>query len=259
MSAPPAVASTRPPAAAWGRLVLAEVRMVCRDPSGLVVPLAVPLLLLVMFGLSGAGTPVPGTGGLTVLDLYGAPIALMVVLASVGVINMPSFLATYRRTGVLKRLSVTPVHPSMVLLAQVVTSLAQTVLGVALALVVGRLAFGLAVPRDLGAAVGVLLLATAALFALGLLVAAVSPTPGSSVAIGMVVFFGIGAAGGLFGPTDVLPDGLARVGDVLPFGAGIQGLQAAWLGEPVPVASVVGLVVTTLLCSALSARLFRWT
>ncbi|OFE17135.1 ABC transporter [Humibacillus sp. DSM 29435] len=259
MSAPPAVNDPGPPAAAWSGLVLAEVRMVYRDPSGLVVPLAVPLLLLVMFGLSGAGTQVPGTGGLTVLDLYGAPIALMVVLSSIGVINMPSFLATYRRTGVLKRLSVTPVHPSMVLLAQVVVSLAQTMLGVALALVIGRLAFGLAVPRDLPTAIGVLILATAALFALGLLVAAVSPTPGSSVAVGMVVFFGIGAAGGLFGPTDVLPDAVARVGEILPFGAGIQGLQAAWLDEPVPVRSVTGLLVTTLLTSVLSARLFRWT
>lgn len=249
----------RVPAAAWGQLVLTEVRMVCRDTAGMVVPLGLPLLLLVMWGFSGAEAELPGTGGLTAFDVFGVPVALMVVLATIGVINMPSFLATYRRTGVLKRLSVTPVHPGMVMLAQVVTSLAQTALGVVLALVVGRLAFGLTAPRDLAAAVGVLLLATAALFAVGLLVAAVSPTPGSSVAIGMVVFFALGAVGGMFGPTDVLPGAMAAAGEVTPFGAGLQGLQAAWLGEPLPVRSMVSLALTAVVSSVLAARLFRWT
>lgn len=251
--------TTGVPAAAWGRLVLAEVRMVCRDTAGLVVPVGLPLLILVMYGLTTGGAEMPGSGGLTVFDVYGAPVAVMVVLATIGVVNMPSFLATYRRTGVLKRLSTTPVHPVMVLVAQLVTSLAQTVVGVALALVVGRLAFDLAVPRDPVAAVGVLLLATAALFAVGLLVAAVSPTPGSSVAIGMVVFFAMGAVGGMFGPTEVLPDAMAAAGEVTPFGAGLQGLQSAWVGEPLPVPSVVGLSATTVVAAGLAARFFRWT
>src|SRR5690606_15538093 len=125
-----------------------------------------------------------------------------IVIAMIGVVNMPSFLAVYRTSGVLRRLSVTPVHPAMVLVAQVITSVVQTAIGVALALTVGRLAFGLHAPRNLWAAIGVFVLAAAAMYALGMLVAAIAPTANASVAIGLATFFAMGAVGGMFGSTD---------------------------------------------------------
>ena len=39
------------PAAAWGRLLGAEARMVARDTAGLVIPVALPVLLLLVNGL----------------------------------------------------------------------------------------------------------------------------------------------------------------------------------------------------------------
>ncbi|MEU2199077.1 ABC transporter permease [Isoptericola sp. NPDC019482] len=251
--------TVRPGAGAWLALTVAEARMVARDTAGLVVPLGMPLLVLVMNGLSpGLDQVVPGTGGRTALDVYVLPLTLTMVVATVGVINMPSFLAYYRRTGILKRLGVTPASPAMVLGAQAFVGVAQILLGIALALGVAFVWLGASPPTDPWVAAGVLGLAIAAMYAVGMLVAAVAPTPGSAVAIGLVAFFALGALGGLFGPRENLPDALAALGGWLPFGAAIDALGAAWAGVAVPGSALVGLGATTVVAGGAAAAWFRW-
>lgn len=249
---------TRPGAAAMAQLVLAEIRMVARDTAGLVVPVGMPVLILVMFGLSAAGQAIPDLPGFTALDVYVVPLVLVMVMAMVGVVNMPSFLAAYRHSGILRRLSVTPLHPVMVLVAQVITSVLQTALGIGLALLTAHLLFGLNAPREPLVVAGVVLLVAAAMYALGMLIAAVSPTPNASVALGLVAFLGIGAVGGMFGPVENLPTAVARVGEALPFGAGVQALQAGWAGTGVEPVHLVALGAAAVLSTVASAVWFRW-
>jgi ABC-2 type transport system permease protein len=245
---------------AWSALVVAEAKMVVRDTAGLVMPFGMPLLILVMYGISDATEIiVPGTDGRTAFDVFVVPVVLAIVVGIVGVINMPSFLASYRRTGVLKRLSVTPASPAMVLVAQVVVSVAQTALGVALALVVATTAFDARPPASPGVALGVFALSAAAMYAVGMLVAAVSPTPNAALAIGLVAFFAFGATGGMFGDVSNLPEPVARVGEVLPFGASVQALGDAWAGGPVETLHLAALGGTVVVCSLVAARFFRWT
>jgi len=245
---------------AWGALVAAEARMVVRDTAGLVMPFGMPVLILVMYGISEATEIVlPGSGGRTAFDVFVVPVVLAIVVGIVGVVNMPSFLATYRRTGVLKRLSVTPASPAMVLVAQVVVSAVQTALGVAIALVVATAAFGASAPASPEVALGVLALAAAAMYAVGMLVAAVAPSPNAALALGLVAFFAFGATGGMFGDVSNLPEPVARVGEMMPFGAAVQALGDAWAGQPVAAAHLAALGTAVVVCSLLAARLFRWT
>jgi ABC-2 type transport system permease protein len=256
-----AARSAGPGIRAWMTLIGAELRMVIRDTAGLIVPIGLPLLILVMngLGLMGAGNEtLPGTGGMTIFDVYVMPLVLTMVVATIGVINMPSFLAYYRKSGVLKRLAVTPVHPSMVLGAQLVVSTLQTAVGVALAFVAAMTLFGASLPSNLLLALGVFALAALAMYAIGLLIAAVAPSGNASVALGLVAFFAMAAIGGLFGPTEILPDPLRVVGEALPFGAAQQAMAAAWVGDLPNVASVVSLVVTIVIGGSVAARFFRW-
>lgn len=254
------IPSSAPPRiGAFAALVGAETRMVVRDTAGLVVPVGLPLLILVMNGLSIEDAVLPGTGGLTIFDVFVLPLVLTIVVATIGVVNMPSFLATYRKGGVLKRLAVTPARPSWVLGAQVVVSAGQTLVGVILAVGIAMLMFGANLPRNLLLAVGVFVLASAAMYAIGLVIAAVVPTANSSVAVGLVVFFAMGALGGMFGPVASLPPALAAVGQALPFGAAVDAMSAAWVGQAPDVASIVSLVVTVVVGGALATRFFRWS
>ncbi|PRX46734.1 ABC-2 type transport system permease protein [Prauserella shujinwangii] len=254
-----AVPTLRPGPRAWVLLILTEGKLVARDTAGLVIPLGLPMLIMVMNGLGSDRAPVPEFGGLPPLDAYVVPLTIAMVVALVGVVNMPSFLAAYRKTGVLRRLSVTPAHPAMVLVAQVVVSFVQSVSGVILALVVARLAFDVTAPRSALAAVGVFLLIAAAMYSVGMLVAAISPTVNSSVAIGLVVFFAFFALGGGFGGRENLPDWLATAGAYLPFGAGMDALGACWTGTGPHGGQIVALTVTAVLAGVASARLFRWS
>ncbi|MFI2485509.1 ABC transporter permease [Promicromonospora kroppenstedtii] len=250
------VTAHRPGPRAWLTLVVCETKMVARDTAGLVVPLGLPLLILVTSAQAAGDQEV--VAGFSALEAYVLPLVLTMVIATIGVINMPSFLAYYRRSGILRRLAVTPASPAMVLVAQVIVSVLQTLLGLALALTVAFLGFGASPPANLGTAIGVYVLAMAAMYAVGMIVAAVAPTPNSAVAIGLVGFFALGALGGMFGGPGSLPEPLAELGERLPFGAAVQALAAAWVGAPVEAAHLVGLGVTVVVGSVTAGLLFRW-
>lgn len=246
----------RPGPDAWLTLIVSEAKMVSRDTAGLIVPLGLPLLILLM-SASAAGSEVL-VGNHTALEIFVLPLVITLVVATIGIVNMPSFLAYYRRAGILRRLAVTPASPSMVLVAQGVVSVLQAVLGLALAVAVAMLGFGANPPDRILVAVGVFLLATVAMYALGMVVASVAPTPNSAVAIGLVLFFALGAMGGLFGGTQALPEALADISAWLPFGAAVEALGAAWVGADIAVENIVSLVVTTVLGITVAASLFRW-
>lgn len=253
----PLPAPHRPGVRALGALVMAESKMVIRDTAGLVVPLGLPILILVMNGLSIQDATF--ADGRSVMDSYVLPVVAAVVMATIGVINMPSFLALYRKGLVLARLEMTPVSPALVLVAQVIVSALQTVVGIAIALVTATMFFDASLPQAPWLTLGVFALVAAAMYAVGMMVAAISPTPNSAVAIGLVAFFGMAAIGGMFGPPENLPDALAQVGSVLPFGAGVEALSAAWNGQVPPTATLLSLAVAVVVPSAIAARWFRWS
>ncbi|WBB53515.1 ABC transporter permease [Verrucosispora sp. WMMD573] len=250
------VEARRPGLRSLVTLIGCEAKMVVRDTAGLVVPLCLPLLIMLTSASSASRTVV--TNGRTALDLYVLPLVFTMVVAIIGIINMPSFLAYYRRSGILRRLGVTPASPAMVLAAQAVVSVLQALVGIAAALVVAFLAFGASPPADLATAAGVVALAMAAMYGTGMIVAAVAPTPNSAVAIGLVGFFVLGAVGGMFGGRDSLPEPLAEIGGWLPFGAAVEALSSAWAGTAVPAANLIGLGTTVVVAAVVAGLLFRW-
>lgn len=250
------IAVHRPGPRSWLILAQCEAKMVARDTAGLIVPIGLPLLILVMSAPAAGSAEV--VNGRSALDVFVLPLVFTIVLAMIGIVNMPSFLAYYRRSGILRRLGVTPVSPAMVLVAQMLVSLLQAVIGIGLAYIVAVLAFGARPPVSLWSAVGVALFAIAAMYAVGMIVAALAPTPNSAVAIGLVGFFALGALGGLFGGTAALPDAVARVGAWLPFGASVDALSAAWMGAAISPVSLLSLGLTTIIGVTVAAVAFRW-
>ncbi|WP_034519002.1 ABC transporter permease [Actinomadura rifamycini] len=243
---------------AYALLTWTEAKLVARDTAGLVVPFALPALIMVMNGL-GSSDPTADFAGLTAFDAYVLPLTLTMITALIGIVNMPSFLAAYRKAGILRRLSVTPANPLSVLAAQAAVALAHTLLGVTLALLLARYAFDATMPRSPLAALAVFALATATMFAVGLLVAALAPTPNSAVAIGLLLFFATMATGGGFGPRQNLPDWLSTTGAHLPYGAALDALSATWQGTTPDITSLAALATTTLAAVATATKTFRWT
>ncbi|SJM53689.1 ABC transporter permease [Gulosibacter sp. 10] len=256
-----AAARTRaggPGAGAWLRLVQAEARMTVRDTAGLIIPFGMPMLILVMQAMAFDDLGTPVAEGVTVLDYFLLPVIVAMVVATIAMINMPSFLATYRKTHLLRRLAVTPASPVMVLIAQLIVSFAQMLLGVGMALLVGAVFFEASMPRHPWLTALVFLAACTAMYGVGMIVASIAPTPNSAVAIGLVAFFGIGALGGMFGPVGNLPEPLAAVGSWLPFGAAVEALQSTLVTEPVPWQNWASLGGSAVIGTGVAALLFRW-
>src|SRR6185437_2273465 len=113
-----------PHGAAFGRIVRNEARLARRQPFPIIGSIALPVVLMIIFGEIPSSSQVISTlGGLTLFDVY-LPIIMVLGLTMLTLLGLPGPLVSYREIGVLRRLSTTPVPPSWLLAAQVVVQLA---------------------------------------------------------------------------------------------------------------------------------------
>lgn len=241
------------------QMTAVESKLVMRDVSGVLLPTVMPLLIIAMNGMGGgASQPVAELGGLSPLSAIYTPSALVMVLTILGMVNVPSFLTAYRHEGVLRRLSVTPANPAMVLAAQVVVNLALALVGITVAMVFAVFAFDVVLPRAILWTVAALILLAASTYAVGLLLAALAPSVNGVMAIGLVLFLGTMALGGGMLPAESMPTALARIGEFTPFGSGLAAMRAGWAGNAPELLHVLVMVGYTVLAGAGSVRFFRW-
>lgn len=241
---------------AFRQILRIEARLYLRDLPTLLTIVGLPTLILVVLGfIPSLREPDPNFDGQTFVN-YFAPSLLVVTLAMVGVNTMPMAMATYRERGVLRRLATTPAPPAALLAAQLVVALAAILASALLLIVVGRLAFDVPLPRHpLGFALA-FVLGTAALLALGLLVAAVARTTKAAQALAVPLFLLTMFFGGVYLPRFLLPDAVARIGDYTP--PGVQALLDAWTGtSPQPLHLAI-MAVIAVAAGASAAKLFRW-
>ena len=240
------------------KMTLNEIRLFLREPVAVFFGVLFPSLLVVILGSVPAfRVPNKDIGGLRVVDLY-VPISIALALALLALTALPSYLGAYREKGILRRLAVTPMPPARLLLAQLLTNLVMAIVSVALLLTVARILFDVALPRQIIGYSVAFLLAAAALFAMGLFVAAIAPSGRSAPSIGMLLYFPIMFFAGLYVPRAAMPPSLQRIGDYTPLGAGVQALQDSMTGlwpQPLHLAVMAAYVIVF---GVAAARLFRW-
>lgn len=235
-----------------------EAKLFLREPVNVFLVLALPVLLVVGFGLiPGFGEPDEFLGGQSGTEFI-ASLGIGIVLAVLGLSIMPTALATYRERGVLKRLHASPVTPATLLVAQLAVIGVATLVSVVLVVGVGMGAFSLALPRNLPFFLLAVVLGAASLLSIGLLVAALAPSAKAATGIGMLLFFPSMFLGGVYIPREAFPSGLQAVSDLTPLGAAIESIRAGWQGDvPRPV-HLVTMAGWALVASVLAARTFRW-
>ena len=202
----------RPSRRALRKLVASEGKLAWREPVGLVLGVGVPVMLLVIFGLSsGFQKRIVATNPTTYRTAY-VPILIALVLVLIALISLPIPIVVQRERKFLRRLSTTPVAPLWLLAAQVAVNLVLAL--VAMVLIVGRLRSVLRRARARRKSPGFILaalLATACLFAIGLVIAAVAPSERAAGAIGSALLFPLMFFAGLWQPSQtVTPSADAR-------------------------------------------------
>jgi ABC-2 type transport system permease protein len=147
------------------------------------------------------------------------------------------------------------------LVVQLLLQLVLAVAGSALLLVVAGALLGAALPAGPAGALWfavVFLLGTAAMFAIGLLIAALAANGRSANGIGVLLYFPMAFLAGLMQPKQNMPEALALAGEFTPLGAFRQSLQDVWAGgAPQPL--LLGIMAGyALIVSLAAARFFRW-
>jgi ABC-2 type transport system permease protein len=233
-----------------------EAKLLFRDPITWLAAIALPAVVLLIFGsVFAPHEPDPALGGRRWIDLF-VPSLLVITLGTLGIQTLPIRLATYRERGVLRRLSTTPARPARLLVAQLMIYAVTSLVAVVVLVTVGHVAFAIPLPGHVLGYLVAFAFGMASLFAIGLLLAAVAPTARAATSIAIPLFFMAMFLGGVYLPRYLLPDVLIRIGDFTP--PGVQGLQDAWLGTAPQLAPLVGMAVLTVLVGSLAVRLFRW-
>jgi ABC-2 type transport system permease protein len=258
MSATEEVLSARPQRAAFGKLLACEARLAWREPIGLVFGLAIPVVLLVIFGaIPSSRKQQAELGGLTVAAVY-VPILIAFCIGMLALFSLPRALVTYRELGILRRLSTTPLPPSWVLAAQVVINFVLALWALVILIVVGAAAFGAAAPRSPAGFALAFLLSVAALFAMGLWIAAVARSATAANAMGAALFFPLIFFAGLWYPQEFMPAALRDVGRLTPLGASVHALQIASQGAFPSAGSLLVMLAYGVGFALLALKSFRW-
>jgi ABC-2 type transport system permease protein len=231
---------------AVAKLTAVESKLMVREP-GAVFTILIPLFILVIFGSSI-------TPGDTVL----LPMTLTIAVGLVGLYMVPTTLATYRERGVLRRLSTTPVRPGSMLVVQLILQLVLTLTTSALLIAVAGTWLGARLPARFAPFLAVFLLGTAAMFAVGLLIAALAANGRTANGVGVLLYFPMAFLAGLMQPKDQMPALFARIGEFTPLGAFRQSLQDVWTGGSPQPLSLGIMAAYAVIVSLTAAKFFRW-
>ncbi|HEY2508589.1 MAG TPA: ABC transporter permease [Streptosporangiaceae bacterium] len=240
-------------------LTRAELILFLRDKATIFWGIGFPVALLIIFGAipSFRKPVVPAAPAVSVLDSY-VPILLAFTLAIIALNVAPPVLAGYREKGILRRLATTPVGPLRIVAAQLIIDVSMAAATMIVLLLVARLGFGVAFPRQPGGFVLAVLLGGIALISLGLLLAAITATSKAASAAGAILFFPMMFFAGLWLPIAAMPSVLQHISHVTPLGAVVQAMTDAWQGQwPHPL-QLATLAIYAVACTAAAARWFRW-
>jgi len=95
---------------------------------------------------------------------------------------------------------------------------------------------------------------------MGFLIASMVPTARFAQPIGTLILYPMLGLSGLFAPIDALPPMLQTAARVLPLTYAVSLLRGIWRGEgwTAHAGDVAGLALVFLICTAISAKAFRW-
>lgn len=245
-----------------GSLISSELRLFVRYPGSVFFALAFPAVVLIGVGLVIPGmdeviTEGPAAGLSTIVVMV--PPVLAAAMATPALTTVPSTLADYREQGVLTRLSTTPMRPVGVLLAQLVVGVISFLIATLIALAVAALVFDVPMPQNLPVTVAAMLLGAVTMFAFGMIIAARATKASTAQGLGTLIYFPMLFFAGLWTPEPIMPDLAADIATWTPLGAASQALSAGWLGGDVPWLQFGVMAGYAVLCTAVSARWFRWS
>lgn len=190
-----------------------------------------------------------------------APGLLGWAVAMGGVFGAALGLVQWRTTKLLRRLRLSPVRPEAVVGSRVLIALAVAGVQTVVFLAIGIGVFGLKLTGSWWMAIPLIVTATFAFMAIGLLVGAVSKTVESASGFANVIILPMAFLSGSFIPLERAPSWLRTTANFLPLGHLNEGMLNVMVRGLPPSSALMHLGVLAafaLVIGLIAARLFRW-
>lgn len=241
----------------FAELLKVQAKLAIREPLALFGGLALPAILLAVFGFIGQANPGNvGSTGLTVIEVW-TPTILVLSFLFISV-SLPNTLVRDREIGWLRRVSTTPLHPSRLLGAQLVIDLIVAAAAVVIVILEAALLFGASLHVQVLLFSLSLVLSIVELFTLGLVLVALVPTQAVAQPIAGVVTFALMFLSGLWVNPAQVGDPLQTIMYYSPSGAAVRAvLDSTFNGSP-SYAAWLTMVVYTVIFGFIATRYFRW-
>jgi ABC-2 type transport system permease protein len=242
------------------KLTWIEIKIFLREPLGAFGTIVFPVLIFLGLGRVPGLRLVPPLPGASSFILVGLPILVSVLIAISAVLSLVTIISIYREGGILKRLRATPLRPQTILTAHVIVKLILTAATLALMVLAGKRYYPAGVRVPLFSFTIALLISTWSILSIGFLIASIVPTARFAQPIGAIILYPMIGVSGIFVPIESLPPVLHVVAQVLPLTYAVRLLQGIWNGDrwSAHMGDLAALAVVFVVCTALSAKVFRW-
>ncbi len=183
---------------------------------------------------------------------------MAMIIAVTGLSAMPTTIAAYRERGILRRMGVTPVHPSTIVGAQIGVQLLMTGVGAGILIAAGMVFYDMKLPSAPLVVLPALIVGAASIFALGYVIASVIPTLRAAQVVGQALFFPmIFLSGATFVRSD-MPEAVQRVSDFIPLTHVVTLVQDLWFDQSWNMVSLAVIVGILVFGAAIGSRVFHW-
>jgi ABC-2 type transport system permease protein len=242
------------------KLTWIEIKIFLREPLGAFGTIGFPVLIFLVFGRVASRGLSPAALPTNSFIHVGLPVLASILIAISAVLSLVTIISIYREGGILKRLRATPLRPQTILTAHVIVKLLLTAATLALMLLAGKRYYPVGVHAPLFSFTIALLISTWSILSIGFLIASIVPTARFAQPIGAIILYPMIALSGLFVPLQSLPPGLRAVARVLPLTYAVSLLQGIWNGDAwlAHLGDIAALIALFGVCTALSAKVFRW-
>lgn len=242
------------------KLTWIEIKVFMREPLGAFGTIGFPVLVFLVVGrAAGRNLAAPSLAANNFLRV-GLPVLASLLIAVSSVLSLVTIISIYREGGILKRLRATPLRPQTILSAQVIVKLMLTAATLGLMVLAGKRYYPVNMHVPLFGFTIALLISTLSILSIGFLIASIVPTARFAQPIGAAILYPMIAFSGLFMPVNLMPPVLHALARVLPMTYAVALMEGIWRGDSwwPHMGDVVALAVVFFVCTALSAKVFRW-
>jgi ABC-2 type transport system permease protein len=243
------------------QLTWLEIKIFLREPLGAMGTLLMPVAVFLLMGrVMRPGAGAPRTANNLEFMRIDLPVMAALFMAISAVVSLVTIISIYREGGILKRLRATPLRPATILSAHVLVKLLFTMATLVLMMLAGRRYYPVGMQVPMLSFALALLFSTLSILSIGFVIASVVRTARFAQPVGAVLFYPMIALSGLFVPIEVFPSGVQWVARFLPLTYVVSLLRGIWTGETwvAHLGDVAALIVTCVVFTALSSRVFRW-